>query len=107
MISMGADAISRLMAINCIASHLDSIFDKKIGFGSNIIDLGENKKVFEFKSKVSNINIAKSNLPESFKNGQKSSNFKVLTLSASYMSAFGRESVVKVLARAPNRMQND
>lgn len=102
MMSMEIDTVNRLMVIDCIASHLDGESGKKLGSGINIVSLGDNKTAFDIKSKVFNLNIIKSNLPESVKNWQKSSNFKLLAVSASYISAFGRENVVKILAKAPN-----
>ena len=109
MISLEADSISRLMAIDYIASRLDGASSKNMAFGQGMTNPGGKNINFELKSQVSSINIVKSNLPESVKNpklgvgiGVGASSFVISCVSVSYKSAFGKENIVKIFASAPN-----
>jgi len=116
MIALEADSVNRLMAIDYIASQLDAASSKNPYLAGALRDpgpvsglIGGKSENFEFKSQVSSINIAKSNLPDYMKNGGNSSknatesnSFNVLRVSVSYKSAFGKENVVKVFAGRPN-----
>lgn len=118
MIALQADSVNRLRVIDYVSSGLDvnlGASDNAKSFDAlNIPGFGKNTDINKegvkdrivLKYNFCQINIVKSNLPESIKNGQKSGSFRVLDISVSFKSAFGsvgesgRENVVKIFASA-------